>query len=488
MPAQVSSEAAQRAYLVGLDGVPWISRNVLADGILRIHRATSESGQLVVPWSVPGRGVLTLRTASLRETDQPYLLPVELARGTIGRLRDRIAEWQTTGWQPSAQVQARLRRATQAFAKATTSQHIPAAATRAADAALAEACDAVELAMSEGALASIRQRQQDPQRWNILLAANLGTSSASELPADFSETFNAAVIAFPWNEIEGHVGSDEYDKYSQQIAWCRAKGLRICGGPLINFHRHGLPDWLYLWEEDYDSLLSYMNRYVETIVGQFLGKVNLWHCWAGLNCGVPMDVPEEFRLRVAVSTVETLRRSDPTAPVIVTIDQPWGQYQSRREHDLTPMHYADTLLRAGLGVSGIGLELNMGYWPHGTLARDLLEVSQLIDRWALFGVPLVIFLTLPSQSTRDPQAAFPDEDVQGVFADQVDSSTQAISSQQLIRVLLGKPSVQGIVWNQLHDAARHAFPHGGLFDSQGHRKPVFDALREIRLRDLDQRL
>ena len=39
---------------------------------------------------------------------------------------------------------------------------------------------------------------------------------------------------------------------------------------------------------------------------------------------------------------------------------------------------------------------------------------------------------------------------------------------RFVPLLLAKPMVQGVIWNQLRDSNPHGFPHGGLFD--GHRR------------------
>ena len=44
-------------------------------------RESAESGRLFVPWSVPGHGTPYIGTATLAERRDPYILPVELARG-----------------------------------------------------------------------------------------------------------------------------------------------------------------------------------------------------------------------------------------------------------------------------------------------------------------------------------------------------------------------------------------------------------------------
>lgn len=47
-------------------------------------------------------------------------------------------------------------------------------------------------------------------------------------------------------------------------------------------------------------------------------------------------------------------------------------------------------------------------------------------------------------------------------------------------MLLAKPSVQGIAWQQYRDDEPHELPHAGLIDEQGLPKPVLAALTSIR--------
>ena len=44
-----------------------------------------------------GYGETILSTASLMERDQAYLLEVELARGTLNRIRNQVANWEQVG-------------------------------------------------------------------------------------------------------------------------------------------------------------------------------------------------------------------------------------------------------------------------------------------------------------------------------------------------------------------------------------------------------
>ena len=94
--------------------------------------------------------------------------------------------------------------------------------------------------------------------------------------------------------------------------------------------------------------------------------MHVWQCAARLNTQEVFSLSEEQRLRLAVLAIEVTRQADPRAPVVLMLDQPWAEFMSENECDLSPLHFADALVRAEIGLSGIGLEINLGYWPGGS--------------------------------------------------------------------------------------------------------------------------
>ena len=91
-PQRITEEMAQQAYLSGIDLATWKVRAGVENGQLVLQRGVSDSANLHLPWPIEGRGWLGLKTGSLIEQPQPYQLPLELARGTVGQLRDQVAE------------------------------------------------------------------------------------------------------------------------------------------------------------------------------------------------------------------------------------------------------------------------------------------------------------------------------------------------------------------------------------------------------------
>jgi len=158
---------------------------------------------------------------------------------------------------------------------------------------------------------------------------------------------------------------------------------------------------------------------------------------------------------------------------------------ARTDVDLSPLHFADALVRAGLGLSAIGLDLSLGYAGAGNALRDRLDFGRLIDLWGCLGLPLFVCLTFPSAEGADPLAwseARPDPKAMfGGWSEQA----QLALVEAYLPLLLAKPSVQAVVWDQWSDAEPHEFPHGGLLNRQAQFKSVagaFTALRKAHLR------
>lgn len=478
---RMSQETAARAYIAGHDRVPWPSRCIWTGEMLVIERPVDDSGTFHIPWMVEGYGELVLGSATLRERERPYQLEVELARGKLNQVRNQIAEWQAIGLSVSDRLRERVREATQLFGRAATHQHVPDQAADYAQQSLVCSLDAANLltsAYSDQALAA--RHRQDPQL-NTLLGTNLSQNLLDEFTArQILMTFNTGIIPLTWRHIEAQERQYDWDIADAQIEWCQQNRLVMCGGPLLHLDRSSLPDWLYLWENDFPTLMSLVTDYVETVVSRYQGKIQLWECAAGTNVGHLMSLTEEQRLRLTVRAIETTRTIDPDAQCIIRVDQPWAEYMTRGEWDLSPIHFADALARADLGLSGVNLEVNLGYLPGGTPLRDSLEFSRLLDLWSYLGLPLYISLTFPSADTEDENATRDAKPIPEGIDGGWTPATQRAWIERILPLMLAKRSVYGIYWSQLSDTETHLFPHGGIFNSEGRPKPALATLAAIR--------
>ncbi len=459
-----------------MDDIPWQSRTQWTDEGLAIRRSEHDSGCFHIPWRVDGWGELLLSTATLMERDAVYHLTIELARGTLNRLRNQIAMWQAMGVSVAPPTIEHVARARAFGARPSRRRAEPEVADdeaqRATEAALAGTA-ALAREFSELALAGKRFQSA---KSTTLLGVNLGSAAASEsILQALAGTFNAATVPLLWREVEKLEGRRDWSLSDRQVEWCRSNGLKVCAGPLLQLDRCATPDWLYLWEGDDDNLMAFVADYLRAAVSRYRGRVHVWQCAARLNAADVFSLSEEQRLRMAVLAIEVTRQADPRAPIVLLVDQPWAEFMSENECDLSPLHFADALVRRPKsGLSGIGLEINLGSWPGGTALRDVLEFGRLVDRWSLLGLPLLIMLTLPSSSAADPLARGASQPLHYGPGGDATPESQRRWVDAIVPMLLAKQPVQAIFWNQLSDAAPHDFPHGGLFDAAGAAKPILD--------------
>jgi hypothetical protein len=478
----VPASALERAYLAGIEGIPWRCRNVIHQRTLVLERAVHESGNLYIPFQVAGYGEITLCTGSLMERERPYLLLLELARGTLNRIRNYVADYQQLGLQLSEALRNQIRQAQQRFVTAATSPEDEPESEALAQQTIQTCLKVIHQLALEGAQFVLELRRQQTVQLPTLLATNLNQIPQGEAAEQaLVAAFNTAAIPVLWRDIEPNTGQYCWDAFDQKLAWCQRKGLRVCAGPLLRIDRFALPDWVYLWEEDFDQLQSCVVDLLRTAAQRYLGKIHVWHVAAGMNVGGELDLTEEQRLRLSVAAIDALRSADPQTPVVISFDQPWAEYMAREDYELSPLHFADALARTDLGIAGIGLEINLGYWPHGTLPRDLLEINRMIDRWACLNLPLLIVLTVPGP---DP-LAWRKSEVVGVEQNG-DASSDPHSDfvERLMTLAVSKPAVHGVLWNELSDAEPHSFPHAGLFDGNRRPKPALANIARLRKRYL----
>src|SRR5207253_7504629 len=119
------------------------------------------------------------------------------------------------------------------------------------------------------------------------------------------------------------------------------------------------------------------------------------------------------------------------------------------------------LMRTGIKLAALDLELIMGISPRGSYCRDLLDESRLLDLYALLGVPIQATLGYPSSAATE--MACPDQRVNlGNWRGAHSEITQADWASAFAAMALCKPYVRTVQWAHWSDAEPHQFPHCGL--------------------------
>ncbi|MCH2113888.1 MAG: endo-1,4-beta-xylanase [Pirellulales bacterium] len=476
---RVPSDSLQRIYVADMEEMPWSTRVSWEGDELVVERSTSDSGCVHVPWRVDGHGQNVLTTTTLMERERPYLLEVELARGLIQRLRNRLYIWELIGLETSDDLLGQLHAATREFSRAATSQQDPALASAAANRALA-----LGLTTARTLVAGYAEQAITGRKKQAPLATLMGVSLSPETPLvktrrQLVEACNIVQLPIAWRSIESQEGRRNWKHTDEQLAWCQKAGLKVAAGPLLRMDDAGVPDWLVLWEGDSENLFRLMVDHVRAVVSRYRGRVHLWHVASRVNTGRLLSLEEEQRLQLVAHAIEVVRQLDSRTPTVVSFDQPWAEYLAHEKEDLAPLHYADALVRADLGVSGFGLEINAGFRPGGSSHRPAFELGRLIDEWSIWGLPLMFHLSTASATSVDALAK---KDITVDLAGdpgEDSSDAQRQWAAEVLPLLLARSAVQVILWNQLSDRLPHDFPHAGLFDANDQAKPTLALMRDL---------
>ncbi|MDA0659388.1 MAG: hypothetical protein O2931_08950 [Planctomycetota bacterium] len=463
----LTPEAAQKVYLASGEGIPWRCKLEVSGAELRVHRAISDSGILHVPWHIPSRGPIVLTTANLREQAEPYDLAIELARGTLFRLKNQCVIWELAGLETPPALNTQIRLATDNFLECVFATD-PAKRLEQTNACLLAALDAIDLLVDVFVDQIVATRRQDtkpqPTKWLACPIRNYRPKGRQE--RELLAAFNGAVVSPNWKEVESVEGEYRWDASTDAVQWCASHELRLCVGPLVRNTPAYLPNWLYLWQDDEDSLANYCASYVQSAVRQFEGNVGLWNVCAGFHAAGALEIPEESAVRLIAAMVGGVRQVDARTPLIVSFSQPFAEYMANESRELSPLHLADALLRAELGISGLGIDACFGDGPHDSMARDWLQWNSHLDVWSQLEIPLIVMLSGPSSTPNT-------ESSPGYWG----SQEQLL--QRFVPLCLAKRNVHGVVWNQLSDADS-GLPLHGLIDQRGKSKPGLLQLRKIR--------
>ncbi len=465
-----------RAYITSFDGRVHATKVDFDERILSCRRQQQESGKLHLPWSVPGRGNPVVSTTSLPEREQPYILPLELARGKLAEVREQAAAWQQLRMvMPPAYTQAQ-QAAFQLLAKASASQDDLALTCRLAEESLQRSFDAAEL-LTRDYIAQRRASRSAGGQRAALLGARVDAELLSLPVADqISDVFGAVEVPIEWTAIEPDEGNYDWDRVNRVVAFASERRLLMRGGPLVDFGPGGLPAWLKTWQNDILNLPSFVCDFVETAVSKYMGMIRLWEVAAHGNTGGALALSEDHRLAIVARVLETASRTLSDGQFFIRVDQPWGEYQARGQHRLSPLQFVDALLRSNLGLTGVNLEIAMGYQPASSLSRDLFSMSRLIDQWSQLGIQLHVTLACPSSMDADAAAQ---ADLEATATSPAGAWTEADQEQWMaesIGLLLAKPAVTGVFVSHLSDALPHRYPQAGLLRNDGSAKPVWNRM------------
>lgn len=461
----------RRIYVSGYDGRVFPSRVEQHGDTIELRRMNSDSGKVHFPYPVPGFGRPLISTATLREHEDAYLLPLELARGKVCQVRNQLASWEALGMAIPDSFRELHREAHHFFAQAASEKEDQHRAIELADQAIAKACAAADALARSYVEQRLRVRLKRTPQLPVSFGCSVNCEqTVKQLGNSFCDAFNAAAIPIEWTQVEKQEGEYDWDEFDQLVDWCSENRLLMKAGPLLDFSTDGLPKWLEQWGHDFFNLQSFLCDFVETAISRYAGRIRFWEVSSRVNTGGAFKLNEEERLTLVAKTLEVARQRDEEAQLLIRIEDPWGTYQTAGDHRLSPMQFVDALLRCGIGLSGVNLEIAVGYQERGGAPRDLLDFSRLIDQWSMLEVPLNLTLAFPSCCEPNASCRHGIQVDRNGWKNAWSCEAQAEWIDSYVPMLMAKQSVVGIYWSHLTDSATHDFPNAGLIDAAGTAK------------------
>lgn len=475
-------------HFCGSGGTPWQTQVEQDGNSLKLRLKVASSGKIQILWPVQTLGLRLLSTCTLPPSDtQPYNIVTELARGSCHRARTLAAEWTRFGVPPNREFEKHLRLGTEFFLNSLNQSKRSTDSTEESIQAISHLEQAIDALADQYAQHCIEQRKQHDPRLGTLLAGSVIPTVSSDADAEFIplrelylQTFNTAAVRLNWRDIEPKPNELDYVPAARTITSFQKMGLRTIAGPVIDFEKELLPEWVLQMADNFDALQQATVNFIERSVTHLKGTVQLWNCISGINNAGPIRLDDEQIMRLSLSILQTVRRADPETPAIISFDQPFGEYLRKPNSGIPGLKVAETLERCGLGLAGIGLDIKLNYPDIGSMQRSAMDFSQNLDRWSGLGLPLLIQLTAPASQSVDPHALRAHQTIAPDDQPSFSGDGQLSLIEPLLQILLAKPYVHGIVWNGWADHLPHHLPNSGLIDQNQTPRPLQKHLSKLR--------
>jgi hypothetical protein len=454
------------------------------DGLLSLNRTDEQPMGISLLWDAGPIGCYHLETTRLLPRARPYNLNVELARFRLMKIVQKQEDWNLFDFPKAERFTSRFHECQAIFADALGKLDHPGEAAKLGDQALAIAIDLSEQLASFHADLLINRRKATNNFVKHIFGCRADTTVQNAKYKELLSTgFDYAVLPMSWELLQPQEGTFKTEIVDEWVELLTKKRIPIVAGPLIDLTEAHVPDWMYIWEHDFDTLRELAYEYVQRVVTRYRKAVVVWNVCGGLNTNNVFTLNYEQIIeltRLLVSHVKTLI---PNAKTLVTVKHPFGEFNARGRVGVPPMAYAEMVAQSGIGFDAFGLEIEMGVPSPGTYTRDLFQVSCMLDRFSTMGRPVFLTaVTCPGRNApdlADQSDGKIDPGAAGRWRRPWDADLQADWMSGVYKIALSKPFVESIAWGELADL-RPAMPAGGLLDDMLKPKPVFNKLQELR--------
>lgn len=514
------------AYAFGPADIPMQAEVSASDGVItcrpRLDGAAGLSLILAVECPRGAPRVIRVQTCLLPARERPYLLWLEIARRQVMRVLNRLEDWGLFDLPAEHPAMALFSEGRELFSHALVGAGGVAAGGEERHVGLGAASDAlarraVGMIVDASELLALEQARRDgPRRVSgqayeeavelytqvhgeppppgapVVVQNTVGVTNPGPplvgvrvSPRAFAEPLQQAAlgvcdfISVPmrWNEMEPQESVYEYGPTDRWIEWAVRKAkLPVFAGPVVDFSPECLPEYLYIWENDYEELREVVHEHVRSVVTRYRRTVTRWTIASGLHVNTNFTLTYDQLLDLTRLCVLLVRRLQPGAKVFLGLEQLWAEHYAENRYSLPALAYAQAVADAGVHVDGLSLRLMMGTGEAGGSTRDLMAIAAMLDRCAELEKPIALsVLGAPSQPA--PEGAPKSGSWRGPWS----PDSQAAWLERVCAIACCRPYIQSLCWSELLDPpSGSASPGVGLITRDGKSKPSLAKLAAIR--------
>lgn len=465
----------RNAYLIGADGSA-TRGSVRFDGptgMILAEKHEPGSVALALQHRVGDLGELTLQTCLLPERDEPYLLNLELARHRLMALYTKLEDWGMFELDDDHPVTRRADAARDHFIEALCVQRQDGQrCAELSQQALVTSLDgSEELALAHAELL-LNRRKSTGALPKLPIGVGVSLDHQGErLRTAIATTVDFIQLPLPWRRLAPEEQGYSWNKSDAWAQWAASNRVPVVGGPLLSFEQGHPPDWLYIWEHDYDTVRDLIYEHVERVVSRYKNSVTIWNVASGLHVNKHFTFNFEQLMDLTRMATMLVKKLVPSAKALVEIRQPFGEYFSTNARSIPPMMYADLVTQSAIAFDGFSVRLAMGQAVPGQFTRDLMQVSNLLDSFSPFQKPVFLTIAAPSQPVTPMMIANPDSNdpvdaESGFWRRPWSQQVQAHWLEAILQVAMSKPFVETVAWQDFVDHADIDLPLGGLVSEE----------------------
>src|SRR5438046_325822 len=144
-----------------------------------------------------------------------------------------------------------------------------------------------------------------------------------------------------WKQLQPEEGTFNTAPVDEWVEGLSRKRVPVIAGPLVSLAENEVPDWMFIWEHDFDALRELAYEFVQKVVQRYRKVVGAWNVVSGLHTNRAFTLSFEQIIELTRMLLSQVKALLPNAKTLITITQPFGEYHARHNTGVPPMLYAE---------------------------------------------------------------------------------------------------------------------------------------------------